>query len=176
MTLPKALPFLDPATIQRFWSKIDKNGPVPPHRPELGPCWVFTAAHSPLGYGAIFVGSKRERTNRVVRAHRVAWEIANGPPGEGLIVLHGCDNPPCCNHSHLCLGTHADNVADKIAKGRIPTGSSHWNNKLSQADVEEIRRLRAPGPQQITGRELASRYGVSQGCISMVANGLKRAS
>jgi hypothetical protein len=26
---------------ERFWEKVDKNGPVPAHRPELGPCWVW---------------------------------------------------------------------------------------------------------------------------------------
>ena len=43
---PKTMPLED-----RFWAKVDKNGPVPAHRPELGPCWIWTAARFKRGYG-----------------------------------------------------------------------------------------------------------------------------
>ncbi|MGH7024521.1 MAG: HNH endonuclease signature motif containing protein [Caulobacteraceae bacterium] len=51
-------------------------------------------------------------------AHRLAWELANGPIPDGLLILHKCDNPVCCNPDHLFLGTAADNHADCAAKGR----------------------------------------------------------
>src|ERR1035437_916757 len=34
---------------ERFWAKVDRNGPVPAHRPELGPCWVWEAGHDRPG-------------------------------------------------------------------------------------------------------------------------------
>jgi len=65
------------------------------------------------GYGIICVNGKR------VLTHRFAWTLANGPIPDGLEVCHHCDNPPCCNaRGCLFLGTHAENMADRKAKGK----------------------------------------------------------
>jgi hypothetical protein len=67
------------------------------------------------GYGQISVKGRMRLT------HRFAWELTNGPIPPGICVLHHCDNPPCCEAEgtdHLFLGTHAENMADKSAKGR----------------------------------------------------------
>ena len=67
------------------------------------------------GYGRFCIGSEQHAH---VRAHRFSWELANGPIPDGLNALHSCDNRPCVNPEHLFLGTHGDNVKDKVAKGR----------------------------------------------------------
>ena len=88
----------------RFHSKIRID-------PQTG-CHVWTGSIDPHGYGRIMI-------NRKLRlAHRLGWELANGPIPSGLNILHRCDNRPCVNPEHLFLGTHQDNTADMVAKGR----------------------------------------------------------
>lgn len=95
---------------ERFWAKVYSTIP-PAHRPELGPCWEWTANHI-QGYG-LFRGPKR-----YWRAHRISYEWEYGPFPETLWVLHRCDNHPCVRPSHLFLGTAQDNYDDMVAKGR----------------------------------------------------------
>ena len=92
----------------RFWSKVRIT--------EAADCWLWIAARHIKGYGAV------KYNKRMWKAHRVAWELVNGPIPESMLVLHHCDNPPCVNPKHLWLGTQQDNVADRDAKGRQASG------------------------------------------------------
>ncbi len=83
----------------------------------LGPptetgCTEYQGGRDPKGYGVAWNGQ------RLRRAHRLIWELTHGPIPDGMLVLHRCDNPPCCNIDHLFLGTARDNSRDMIAKGR----------------------------------------------------------
>lgn len=75
-------------------------------------CLEWTGARDHDGYGRINSAGLRLRT------HRVAWAHENGPIPSGMLVLHRCDNPPCCNPDHLFIGTNADNTADMMDKCR----------------------------------------------------------
>ena len=98
----------------RFWSKVNKAGPVHPTLETA--CWVWLAATRD-GYGEIGIAGRSPQ-----QAHRIAWEMTVGPIPDGFNVLHNCDNPPCVNPSHLFLGTKKDNTQDMIAKGRSKLG------------------------------------------------------
>jgi hypothetical protein len=110
-----------------FWSRVDKNGPVPPHRPELGRCWLWigTVLPPPSGYGRLI----HQRVS--YRVHRLSYEWAYGPLAPGLLACHKCDVRHCIRPSHLFAGTTSDNVKDMWAKGRgvqvsrFPTGDAH---------------------------------------------------
>jgi hypothetical protein len=78
-------------------------------------------------------------------ASRVAYELMVGPIPDGLHVLHRCDNPRCINPVHLFLGTQADNMADKVAKGRQRKGTDCYQARLNPDKVREIRRRAAAG-------------------------------
>jgi hypothetical protein len=75
-------------------------------------CIEWTGKVDRKGYGRISI------EGRQFFAHRVTWELANGPIPDGMCVCHHCDNPPCCNVAHLFLGTIRDNNLDMSAKGR----------------------------------------------------------
>lgn len=80
--------------VQRFWSKVDKHGPIQEHVPYLGRCWTWTGGLDSHGYGQFkFRGGPRG-------AHRMAYIFENGDPGD-LVVDHMCHNVTCVRPEHL---------------------------------------------------------------------------
>ena len=121
------------------------------------------------GYGVI-----HPRRGVKVKAHRQAYADANGIDARSdampEVVMHSCDNPPCVNPDHLVGGTAADNVADKIAKGRlrVPIGEGHPNSKLNRFSVRLARLMYANGGT--TQARIAAYLGVSEGAVQGVIN------
>lgn len=105
-----------------FWSRLNKDGPVPEHDPDLGPCWIWTGATDEAGYGLFYF--KENGRQRRTRAHRWILGYLRGKPLSREIVgaedaCHKCDNPPCCRPSHLYVGTRKRNVADAVERRRL---------------------------------------------------------
>lgn len=126
-------------------------------------CWIWTGGLV-RGYGA---GTYQGRQGY---AHRFAWEAEHGPIPAGMLVCHRCDNPPCVRPDHLFLGTNADNMADRNAKGRHSHGVSRPGAKLTDAAVLEIRARHLSGDNHPT---LSASFGVSLTTISDILNGKK---
>ena len=76
-------------------------------------CLEWQGARNTAGYGFISIGCK------IIRVHRLVWQLSYGDIPQGFSVLHKCDNPPCIKLNHLFLGTPKDNTRDAILKGRF---------------------------------------------------------
>jgi hypothetical protein len=108
--------------LERFWAKVDQHGPIPMHRPDLGPCWMWTAGISTdTGYGLF----SDERRSRKISAHRFSYETHKGPIPEGLELDHLCRVRRCVNPDHLEAVTHQINVL----RGESP--SAHQAKRTS---------------------------------------------
>lgn len=147
---------------QRFWEKVNICG--------CNECWEWKASRHPKGYGSFGYRLISKGRMWVIGAHRVAWELTNGPIPDGLHVLHRCDNPPCCNPAHLFLGTKVDNTMDMVSKGRQrgAVGERNHNSRLSENDVRLIRYLHRSGRN--TQRDIAICFAVTVSLIEKVVS------
>lgn len=127
-----------------------------------GGCWLWGGAQK-NGYGHIIMpGGKTTST------HRAMYQAVRGEIPEGLCVCHRCDVRACVNPDHLWLGTHADNAADKEAKGPKPKVERNCKAKMSEADVVELRALRSEG---VSLKDIAKRFGVTSATAGKAARG-----
>lgn len=141
-----------------FWDGVDTSG-------GLDACWPWTRGLS-HGYGQV-----GRATYGHGLAHRVVYEMAHGPIPDGMVIRHACDNPPCCNPLHLIGGSTADNVADKVSRGRQPRGEKNGAAKLTDAQVADIRDAVAQGAKH---REVAERFAISTKYVSEIITFKKR--
>jgi hypothetical protein len=137
--------------LEHFWGRMEI----------VGDCWEWVGARHEHGYGQF-----RSR-GRTFRAHRTARELTTREPvPPEMDVLHTCDNPPCCNPSHLYVGTPVDNARDMIARGRDTRGAKNARAKLTDAKVIEIRAA----VRLINQRAIARQFGISQANVSRIIN------
>jgi hypothetical protein len=142
--------------IERFWSHVDVR--------EQDECWEWTAGRNREGYGKVKIGGKN------LRSHRVMYELEIDDIPKGMIVMHLCDNPACCNPRHLVLGTDRDNVEDKIRKGRerYASGEDHGNSKTSEVDVIAMKKLYKSG---FSIKYISDKFNMSHVQVGRIVHG-----
>jgi hypothetical protein len=119
-----------------------------------------------LRNGYLTVNLARGGKKSARRIHRLVLEAFVGPCPEGHVACHGDGDPTNNRLENLRWGTHQSNADDTLRHGRRKMGSQ-INAKLVEAEVIEIRRLRA---EDVTSRELASRFGVTKENILAIVN------
>jgi hypothetical protein len=126
-------------------------------------CWIWQSSLDGHGYGQL--SDKPNKT--VLKAHRISYFKHYGRLSPDKSVCHRCDNPACVNPRHLFEGTHKDNTADMISKGRgsnppLVRGELSGQAILTEKDVLAIRSANA------SGVHLSKQYGVAQSTISAI--------
>jgi hypothetical protein len=152
-------------TPEVLWSKVDKRGE--------DECWNWKGFINHDGYGRTWINDKG------YYAHRVIYSLVypniinlNAPSStdETGFLLHICDNPSCCNPKHLWVGSHWDNMADKVKKGRSPdfSGGKGPRCKLTMEQAREARLFRKNG---MTIPQLMEKFNLSRASMKTLLRG-----
>ncbi len=112
-------------------------------------CHICTSHKSSNG------GYPQTKHNRkTVSIHRFIYEALRGRTLTDIVLRHSCDNKQCINPKHLKPGTHADNVKDRVLRGRTATGEQNGRAKLNENSVKVILN------SSLAQKDLADIFGV----------------
>jgi len=104
---------------ERWLAHVDKNGPIPEYRPDLGPCWIWTGAKANTGYGQLSVDG------HPTYVHRLAYELLVGPIPDGLTIDHLCRIRACCCPGHLEAISLSENKRRGMSPAAINARRTH---------------------------------------------------
>ena len=138
-----------------FWRRVDRSGP--------DNCWNWQGCRDSDGYGTLVIDGRRSL------AHRAAYILTYGEIQDGLYIRHLCNNPSCCNPSHLLSGTQQDNMDDMVRSGRSTRGERNPMARLSEWQVLDIYERCILGGE--LHREIAASYGVERKAVSDIFTG-----
>lgn len=130
-------------------------------------CIEHTQKGNAYGYGNGRLHGKN------ISLHRQAYLRHHGLEPDaiaGKVVRHKCDNSRCINPEHLEIGTHADNIRDRVERGRNAKAQPAVR-KVSSEQAEFIRKAYIPRHPEFSQRALARRFGVAQFVVRSILNG-----
>jgi hypothetical protein len=147
----------------RFWSRVGVGSE--------DSCWYWDNPTHSFGYGWFKIDGKNQLAHRVAK---IMW----GGEEDGH-VLHGCNNPSCCNPKHLRWGTPKDNHLDSVKAGThvsppknninppIRYGEDNVSSKMTENKVVALRKGRASG---MSYKRLSEKYGISLSTVAQIVN------
>lgn len=145
--------------IMRFWSKVDMRGP--------DDCWEWQASLNTSGYGRFKLASYVDIT-----AARLALIISTKSEPQGMLALHSCDNPPCCNPHHLRWGTVQDNSDDMKARGRSYNGEQQgFSNSGCKLTPEQFAQIIEGFRAGLNNKQIANGLPVDHSLVSRIRRG-----
>lgn len=107
----------------QFWAMVEIREPEE--------CWPWKGGRRVRDYGgARFAGKSR-------LASHIAFFLTHGYWPD--YTRHSCDNPPCCNPTHVLDGDHQMNMDDKVARSRQARGAALKQSDLTEDQVRAIR-------------------------------------
>jgi hypothetical protein len=119
------------------------------------------------GYPKVLLYREGKRLQFYV--HRLVWETFKGPIPEGMCVLHGEGNDRSNSSlSYLRLGTHQENMKNKISDGSSTKGESNANAVLDTAKVKRIKVLITEG---VSLGKIAKQFGVGKSTVFRIKSG-----
>lgn len=130
-----------------FAKYINYNGPIPAHKPELGPCWLWKGHHDKrLGYAKFSKRVPGKKYSKSFKAHRYAYEQEIGPIPEGLVLDHLCRNRGCVRPTHTEPVTQLENVLRGEGFGAKNAARTHCKagHILTPAPWDDTRRCCLP--------------------------------
>lgn len=136
---------------EKFWDRVDMSDP--------DGCWEWQSGFCGK-YGSFYHEGERQP------AHRVSFELTNGPIKTGLKILHSCDNPRCCNPAHLSQGTQQKNISDAFKRGRL------YANKISKLDKGKAQFIRVLCLElNFSHRKAGALFGVNHRTVGRIVTG-----
>lgn len=173
-----AIPDNHKTVTRRLMDKVDTNGPIPEHRPELGPCWLWKGATNGLKppYGKFPIRAIDQQP----RAHVVSYLLRNGVTPENQPVIdHLCGNTMCVNPDHLEAVTQKENMRRaKKVKAQPPMDSASRDARVFEAVSYEIENLTISQIMEKTGRSQSSvsshRKAIKEGPLGRVVERSKK--
>lgn len=125
-------------------------------------CWEWNGSRIWSEYGRVMHDGVATST------HRLSYRAFHGEIADGMVVRHKCDNPPCMNPDHLELGTHIQNTADMLERGRRPIGEGQGRVGVTAEQVVTIRQRAEAGESR---GSIAADLGIKKDTVHNIVSG-----